>query len=308
MKCFLIAAGRTELLLGPVLDRPYLQHVVEQLVGRGVKSMRILLQRDKKEVRDLLGDGSRWGFSIEYRLSDDEPTWSDLSAAVAVEKEGMILAGNSGRLPKFPSEVEDAKGGGGWPAVYFDEEQFCSRWTGWVLMNRDDLAAFAASIASGLELRDALRKDALRTRKVFLEGASLSCESEKELLRSNRVALEGQFPGLFFRGNEVLPGVWMARAAKVPQSVTFHAPCYIGEEAWIGAGCEVGPHAVIGPRCIVGKGTAIARSVISADTYVGAELEVKDSLASGERLHNVRLGTELRIEESHILCGMARKR
>ena len=56
-------------------------------------------------------------------------------------------------------------------------------------MGGGDLAAFAASMSSGLDWKEAIRRNALQIRKVFLERSSLSCESEMDLLRSNRSAL-----------------------------------------------------------------------------------------------------------------------
>lgn len=308
MKCVLLAIGPSRLLLGQVLDRPFLQHTVEQLIARGVRSIRILLPQSDREISRLLGDGSRWGIDIEYTTTGGEPGWQDISSISEANGNDLILAGRADCLPFFPgfcgSDEGHEEAG---PAIYFEEDGLRSRWNGWVLLPGTDCAAFARGLTAGNDWREALRSEGVRARKVFLSRQGLSCASEKDLLGSNRAALDGSFPNLFFNGRQVQPGVWMARAARIPDSVTIHAPCYIGEESWIEGGCTLGPHAVIGPRCLISRGTAITRSILTESTFLGPELEVADSLVNRTRVHNVRLGAEIEIEERHVACDLSEK-
>ena len=48
----------------PLLDRPFLQHVVEYLISRGVKRFDIVLSHLPEKVEEALGDGKRWGCPI----------------------------------------------------------------------------------------------------------------------------------------------------------------------------------------------------------------------------------------------------
>lgn len=306
MRCILLAVGPTRLLLGQVLDRPFLQHVVEQLIARGVRSMRTLLPQGDRELSGLLGDGSRWGIDIEYTRIAGEPGWQDISSIPEANQRELILVGRADCLPFFPSFCSE-EGADVAPTIYFEEEGLRSRWSGWVLLPGIDFAAFARGLSAGNDWREILRQEGVRARKVFLARQGLSCTSEKELLRSNRAALDGSFPNLFFNGRQVQPGVWMARAAKIPDSVTIHAPCYIGEESWIEADCTLGPHAVIGPNCLVSRGTVITRSILTESTFLGPGLEVADSLVNRTRVHNVRLGAEIEIEERHVACDLSDK-
>ena len=45
----------------PLMDRPFIQHVLEQLVLQGFKSFDIVLCSYPESYKSLLGDGSRWG-------------------------------------------------------------------------------------------------------------------------------------------------------------------------------------------------------------------------------------------------------
>lgn len=307
MKCILIVSGPSSQHLGQVLDRPYLQHAIEQLVGRGVTSLTLVVQTRNQEVCALLGDGFRWGVQVEYLFTEIEPSWGHIEAHIASGSSTLVLAGDVRRLPSLPQQGAEGGLDGAWATVYFEQDNGLSHWTGWVLVPENHLAGFAGRIAQGADWRDALRKCNLQARKVFLDRPCLSCESPEHILNSNRLALEGNFPGLFFTGKELRPGVWVARAAKVPRSVNLHAPCYVGEETWLGGNCQIGPHAVVGPRCVVAGGTHISCSVVAESTYLGPELEISDSYVARERIHNVRIGAELEITEPHVACNLARK-
>ncbi len=166
------------------------------------------------------------------------------------------------------------------------------------------LGAFANQIMSGVDWRTAASRLSLSLHKVFLEDTSLSASGAAQTLASNRMALNGSFPGLSFYGNEREPGIWVARGAKVPASVKLKAPVFIGENAWIGEDCQVGPEAVIGQDCVIENGTSVCRSVVAAGTFLGHELEVKDSVVEHNRIENTRLGVELEIGEAHIASSL----
>ena len=71
MKAVLIATGElTETrfagdpyltCLLPLMDRPFIQHVVECLVTQGLKDFTVILCQSPEKVEGLLGDGTRWG-------------------------------------------------------------------------------------------------------------------------------------------------------------------------------------------------------------------------------------------------------
>ena len=290
--------------LGQVLDRPFLQHLVEQLVHRGVGNFELLVPKDYTAVLALLGDGTRWGVRMEYRVMDDNSGWSTIVNGSFACTDDLVLVGNASHLPYLPEFGAAGSLDGPWPAIYFDEYNSRTRWTGWVLLRQRDLLQFATHLSQGTDWRRALREEALQVQHIFLDNQGLSCASDRDLLLANRAALEGQFPGLFFQGKEVQPGVWVARAVKIRDSVRYHAPCYIGEESWIGANCELGPYAVVGPRCVVARGTSVSRSIVAESTYVGPELEVTDSIVQHSRIHNVRLDSEIDIPDRHIVCNL----
>ena len=57
--------------LTPLVDRPFLQHVVECLVEHEIRNIEFLLCEQADEVEARFVDGSRWGAQFRYHLIRD---------------------------------------------------------------------------------------------------------------------------------------------------------------------------------------------------------------------------------------------
>lgn len=301
MNAILFLDGDGARPMAQVLDRPLIQHVIEQLVERGIRCITLLHGPQHNSVVRHLGEGRRWGITIEPKIVTQPPAKAEFQLAAEQSESEMILCGNAVRLAHLPLSLGELAP---WNTLFFDEEDGVGAWSGWALLRKESVADFAAAAARGLVWRDALRYADVQARKVFLDHPSLSAASPKDILLANRRALDGRFPGLFFNGRQREPGVWMARGAKIASSVVLRAPCYVGEDSWIGANCTIGPYAVIAPGCVIESRTSITSSVIGEQTFLGPELEVADSSVMHNRIHNVRLGVELVVPEAHIASAL----
>ena len=50
----------------PLVDRPFVQHIIEFLVAGGIKRLDFVLGHLPDEVEARFGDGSRWGIRLTY--------------------------------------------------------------------------------------------------------------------------------------------------------------------------------------------------------------------------------------------------
>jgi hypothetical protein len=51
-----------------LMDRPFIQHVMETLVNRGCSRFEVVVSHRPEKLETLLGDGNRWGADIRYHL------------------------------------------------------------------------------------------------------------------------------------------------------------------------------------------------------------------------------------------------
>ena len=84
------AAGHRPAELLPLGDRPFIRHVIEHLVGHGVREIDVVLSLYPELFGDLLGDGSRWGCRIETRLVRSETEPYGVLRALALDATGTL--------------------------------------------------------------------------------------------------------------------------------------------------------------------------------------------------------------------------
>lgn len=299
MKAIIWVSDRNTRLMTQIMDRPYVQHLLEQLVRRNIGSVNLYLHSPETKLRELLGDGTRWGIEINIHEAGSIPVSEQCDA----HQEQLALFCDASWLPNLPQLARQEQKIS-WPSLFFHDRNQTSQWTGWAILPESLLGAFAAQIMSGADWRKAASTLSLSFQKVFLEENSLSTSGAAQTLEANRMALRGLFPGLSFNGVEREPGIWIGRGAKIPASVKLEAPVFIGENAWIGEGCVIGPDAVVGQDCVIENGTSVCRSVVASGTFLGHELEVNDSVVEHNRIENTRLGVELDIGEAHVASSL----
>ena len=115
MKTVIIATGenpemaalteRRPVPLLPLVDRPFVEHIVVHLAGRGLREIDFLLSHMPEKFEALLGDGSRWGARFAFHLARDAARpFRTLKALRLADSDEPILLGFADRLPP----IEDA--------------------------------------------------------------------------------------------------------------------------------------------------------------------------------------------------------
>src|SRR5437879_4267196 len=110
MRVILIATGQANGLapldehypapLLPLLDRPFLQHVVEYVAQQGVTRFDFVLSQHPERFEDLLGDGTRWGCRFTFHLAGDALRPYRALQTLDLGPDGEpVLLGHADRLP-----------------------------------------------------------------------------------------------------------------------------------------------------------------------------------------------------------------
>lgn len=296
---------RTPAPLLPLMDRPFLQHVVEVLVERGVTEFDVVLSHLPEKIEAFLGDGARWGSRIRYHLAREAGRPHGLLRVVDLPPgEETVWLAHADRLPRLPA----ARGGVGPEAcvvtVATPEGPERGGWTGWAALPASSLAALASAPD---ERALAERVQALGggvARVVPVEGL-LSVRSFAEILAAHRLVLDGAHPGLQLTGREVEAGVWLSRNVSLHPTARIVPPAYVGQDCQIGAGAVLGPHAVVGHGCLVDEGSTVQASVVFPGSYVGKGLELAEVLVDKNRLVSVAAGAALPVSDAFILGRLA---
>jgi hypothetical protein len=268
----------------PLLDRPFLQHVIEFLAAQGVTEYDIVLSHLPEVVERHLGDGTRWGCRLTYHLARDPARPYEVLSRLGPGPDGVgrVLLGHVDRVPvvRFPWDE-----GPGATVLFVSPGPTANNparrtgpdeWTGWGLVTARDLRAVPRDLpAAGLyaHLRSAAPA-------VVLSRATpvLSVQSPAGVLASQRAVLDGQVEGLMFGGREVAPGAWVARTAKVSPTAKLIAPVYIGPYCTVAGGAQVGPHTVVASGCLIDRGSRLSNTGVLAESYVGEGMALDGAL------------------------------
>lgn len=285
MRAILIAAMEAGLEtpchgLPPLVDRPFLQHIVEVIFDLGIGQIELVVDRSPATVQELLRDGSRWGGKCRYHvLRPSQHCYELLKEIPAPDPEEPILLAHWDRLPDLDANA----------ASLVSTTLFCwnERWTSWAVIRAGSLTGIPES-ASEDQLYDYLASlgDSVQIAQV---RKPLNARSYADLVESNRRVLSKEYPNLILTGREVSPGVWISRNVKVHRTARIVPPAFLGENCSIGSLVQVGPAAAIGKNCLIDRETNVSDSVVCQGSYIGEGLELRDVVVDRSRLINTRL-------------------
>lgn len=283
--------------LAPLLDRSFLQHIIEYVMDEGVKEIDFLLAKEFEGVRELLGKGTRWGGTFRYHLVGNGACLLDLLRPFRDKNfEFKILLAHADRLPSVQiHKIVQTPG----------SSSLCSRengrliWTGWAILNAADLAGIPQSIDE-----EHLYRFLQLVSRVVEVGPPLMAQSYADVIESNRRALAGEHPGLPRLGKEVQPNLWIERNVRIHRTAKLFPPAYLGENCRVAAMAQVGPSAVIGKDCLIDRDTLISNSVICQGTFVGEGLALNSVVVNQSTLIDTRLGVEIDDVDELLLCSV----
>src|ERR1051326_1148470 len=198
-------APLTERMAGPIIpvvDRPFLQHIVEYLVDQGVSRFGFVLSHLPEQIEEFLGDGKRWGSTFRFFLAREphRPYKALLSASldrdpgpvILVHADRLIQAdlksflnAPDARLPVAfvkPDGSENGTGGG------------CG-WTGWAMLSSAHIAAIEPE-ADEKRLAAQVLRWAHEEGTVTRVCEMLSAQTHQAILDAHRAVLAQKFPSL----------------------------------------------------------------------------------------------------------------
>jgi NDP-sugar pyrophosphorylase family protein len=268
--------------LFPLLDRPFLQHVVEAVARRGVREVQFVLGPGADAVVEHFGDGTRWGCAFAYHLIADPNEPGGVLRSL-VEPGEYVLVATADQLPALPTVLRATP-----PGLLFGTP---GSWSGWAVVRGEELSS-----AGGGALRDlgpALAEKGLKWVDV---GRPVTFRSVTDVPEAQQRLLRGDVPCVLVTAQETAPGVWLAPNTRVADTSTLVPPAFVGANTVIGPGAVIGPNAVVGPDCMIDRGAHVRDATVCAGTYVGTGVELSGVVADGRCLVNPRLRTVATID------------
>jgi lipopolysaccharide/colanic/teichoic acid biosynthesis glycosyltransferase len=301
----------------PLLDRPFIQHVVEFLVEGGMTRFEFVLSHLPEKIEGFLGDGSRWGCTFRFHLARDPSHPYDILKTLHLgEDAGTLFLAHADRLPLVDLEQTRPANPIEEPVMFFsppirridpsaENSQDTRQWTGWAWVPADILKNLPKGLDEGA-LEAHLASTGQSKGSLVQLSNSLSVRSYGDVLASQATVLGKEFKGLLLGGKEADESIWLSRNLTLHPMATLNPPVYIGENCRIGKETSLGPNAVIGKDCVLDSDCTVTNSLIFPGSYVGEGLELDEVLVDKNRLINVKFGAAVSISESFILGGLSK--
>ncbi|MCW5967416.1 MAG: NDP-sugar synthase [Blastocatellales bacterium] len=289
-------------VLVPLVDRPFLQHVVEYLIDRGVAEIDFVLSHLPQRIEQALGDGTRWGSRFRYHLARDAAKPYKILKSLSRDSDPVLLV-HADRLPQIDPKAHRPENQEQCPVI-FNLDGSGKKWTGWAWLSHQQIAALPDD-AEFEQIGNYLEALALESGTLVDAEALLDFETPEQMIESQGRVLQKQFDGLMVTGQEAEPGAWLSRNVSLHPTARLVAPVFIGENCRIGQGVQLGPNAVIGADCILEKHSVVSNSMILPGSYVGEGIELDEAIVDRNRLINVRVGIAVSVADNFILGSLS---
>ena len=305
----------------PVVNRPVIHHVLDNLLRHGVKEVMLNLHAHADQVRGYCGDGSRWSLKLRYSLepklmgtagaikraekflsdgpffvmSGDGLSDIDLTAMYAFHKRRGSMATMAVKKvdARFEYGVTLMDGNQrikgflekpSWGDVFSSQVN-----TGIYLFEPEVLKLIPANTVYdfGHQLWPKLLK--LKKPIYAYDTDAYWCDvGNLPEYRRCQVDCLDRKAAINIPGVELRRGVWVSEGAAIDRKAKLLAPVVIGKAAKIAAGAVVGPYSVIGDRAQIGHGAVLERCILFENVTVGA----------GVRLNNCIIGPDGNVREN----------
>jgi N-acetylglucosaminyldiphosphoundecaprenol N-acetyl-beta-D-mannosaminyltransferase len=281
-----------------------IERALEQLSNIGVRHVDLVLSSRPEELRQLLGNGERWGLHLRWHLVKESTAPYDILPSLGLNQAERVLLGHADRWVANEAiasllQADLVLTHAGEPAGV--------QWAGWSCFRPNLLNAISAQLdetAVG-SLMCNLGVDLLGLeRHQFVQVLSAS-----QLLNAQRFALTPDFM-------RDVPATWLRTAwgayspdALVQAGALIEGPTLVGPGCMVAAGARIGPHTVLTRDIVISADSTVRNSLVLPHTYVGQGLELDETIVNARSVQHLRLGvrTVLPVSEG-LLMDLRRRR
>lgn len=288
----------------PFIDRPVLQHCVEAAVRCGAESIDVIASDGLHGIRELLGDGERWGVIVRVQGVVGASGWNSAlrTACTGHDTASRTLILSTQRL--IPNLSEQLNGQVATNLVWMTHN---GDWAGSAVIHSETLRKQTVDqVGEQNCLSTFFNGFSVQEQTEFCSTSSLSMFPAKDLLASQYRVLKGEFPVLTQHLKTAETGVWIGRDIRIHPTAKLVAPLLIGSNSDIDEGTQIGPNAVIGSNTIILRDTIAANCYVLPYTSVGEDLCLQDCLVEPSCIHNTAIGATLGIHDNVLVADIRR--
>ncbi len=287
---------QTCVALLPVAGKLILEHTLEALVDAGVRQAHIILSPFADQVKELLGNGERWGMTLTFSTSrGEESTLQELSklqnqpVSPFLMMRGDVIRSGSVKDFLHQSELLTA------PSV----QALYGRENAYMLLCRDTVDVDIET----LNWTD-LKPIAFAKTTVDMKGSVARIDSLAAFHQTNLDAAAGRLDTLLIPGRQTALGMTQGRNTEAYPQNLKQGIALIGSNCHLHPSVELTGEVVIGDNVIIDSRVTIESSVILPHSYIGELVELRNAIVRGNDLIRVDNEAILKISDTFLLADL----
>lgn len=274
----------------PVAGKRIVERSIELVADAGIDQVVVVSGPEGAQVRAFLGDGSRWGLSIDHVWaseveSDPGSVADDIDAPWVIIHADRVCTSHLGH---FLAEAATSQA-----AVV--RCAFDSGSAGWIIARYGDALTDVISGASTLSAAATVR---------LKDGAVVRIDSFRSFYEANLSVVSGALSSLSVPGIERALGMTSGRQTRVSPRSLKQGRVLLGQRTRVDTSARFYGDSVIGDDVFIDRRAIIASSVILSNTYVGELLNVENCIVSGADLIDVDSGSTVRLRDAFMLAPL----
>lgn len=313
----------------PIANRPIMEHILLLLKEHGITEVYSNLYYLADQIESYFGDGSAWGMSVKFKVEEKLPgtagglknaeaffrdtflvisgdllTDFNLTEAIEFHKRqgsmatllltkvenpleyGVVITDQDGRVLRFLEKP-------GWSEAFSDTVN-----SGIFILEPDvlDYIPDGVEFDFSKDLFPLLLRDGKPLFGFVANGYWCDVGNIDSYIKAQVDALSGKVK-LNVPGEQVMPGVWVGRSAKISSRADLKGPMVLGENCEIAPGARIREYSVIGDNVILAPNSFVVRSTVFSNSYIG-----EGSVVSGSIIcKNVVLKESVRVGEGAVV-------
>lgn len=283
----------------PVGNKAVIEYTLEDIVKSGITEIQLIICEQAQEIESYLGNGDKWGLNIEYFLSKPEEDTQGVLSRLAIDpKDSLLLArGDIFRSPCISQFIDfSADFSSDFVQAKMDNQQ-----AGMMLLPA------ASPYIADINWPFSPHCDNKSVVTVVLHGRCFMLDSFLCYMSANQVLAANELPSLtpnercYISANQE-QDFYVGPKTDTRQLRHQKGWGIIGENCRIEDDVKLKGAVIIGDNCLIDKASIIENSLILANSYVGVNLEVKNSILCKDLLINVDNAAVIQIKD-HALIG-----
>lgn len=288
--------GGMPLAFADVLGKPMLYRIADRLVNNGIQSIAVVSESaanswptatpgDSPHLQWMQEDAANLWRTAEHAFTDFAQAGAD-----------AVLVWRVGAYAEFDMEE--------FLQLHVDNQSHVT-----AMADADgaplDICLIAASRRNdaAYALRHQLRKFRGANATFYFEGFHNRLRDSRDLRQLAIDSLQ-QLTNIEPIGDEVRPGVWLGKGARVHRRARVLSPAFIGSKVRVRASAVVTRCTSLEHHAVVDCGTVVEDVSVLPYSYLGAGLDVSHSVVGFRRLWNLPRNVEVEISDAKLL-GMA---